>query len=64
MVKKDRDFFPAADKLKERVLLETPPSGVYGLLDESNSDKLEFIKIKFSELPISKNTSFGLFNNH
>ncbi|CAG9316849.1 unnamed protein product [Blepharisma stoltei] len=63
MVKRDRDFFPQADKLKERIQAETPPSGIYGLLDEKDSDKLEFIKLKFSELPISKNTISGCIKN-
>lgn len=60
---KPKATFIQADRLKERILLETPPSGVYGLLDEKNPEGLQYLKLKFTELPLSKYTMIGLQKN-
>ena len=48
------------EKLKKRVVKEAPPSGVYGFLNEKAPDGSEYIKSKFQDLPISKQTLTGL----
>jgi ATP-dependent RNA helicase DDX10/DBP4 len=55
-----RNLFMHADRLKERILMEAPPSGVYGFLGEKGADGLEYLKTHFQELPISKPTMQGL----
>jgi len=59
MAKRQRNPFPQADRLKERLVLETPPSG----LNTHNTHNLEYLKLKFSELPISRKTLIGLSKN-
>ena len=60
---KPKATFIQADRLKERILLETPPTGVYGLLDEQNPEGLQYLKLKFAELPLSRYTTMGLQRN-
>jgi len=48
------------EKLKKRVTREAPPSGVYGFLNEKAPDGTEYIKSKFQDLPLSKQTMQGL----
>jgi hypothetical protein len=52
-----------ADRLKKRVARECPPSGVFGFLNEKAEDGTEWIKSKFSALPLSSNTQSSLSKN-
>jgi ATP-dependent RNA helicase DDX10/DBP4 len=51
------------EKIRKRTLREIPPPGVYGFLSEKAPDGTEYIKSKFTELPISPNTQQALTNH-
>mmetsp|Transcript_6839 Transcript_6839/g.12379 ORF Transcript_6839/g.12379 Transcript_6839/m.12379 type:complete len:613 (-) Transcript_6839:2000-3838(-) len=58
-----RNLFIHADRLKDRILIESPPPGVYGFLGEKSADGVEYLKTHFTELPVSQQTMQGLGTN-